>query len=700
MAANLSTMLLFKAKDEVTPVAVQVESSVSGVEQVTNKMSAAFQASQGASGNAAVGLEEVAAGGKRTEESLRGLVHTGNIAGIGFRDMRHVMTGAMFGIETGLMAVGEHADATTKKTLSMVQGFAHVALAAAFFGPIGAAATAAGLGIGALVGASEELKNKLTELQQPFAEVRKELEAMAKLKGTEKFATELGVTVAGLKAYIAGTEEAYNKAQTLNALHEQMVVSEHKIADAQERLAHATSTSVLTFEQESQTFVTWISHFGQMGAVVNEFNDTIYDETANLAKYKSAIDALSPSMRQLAQDTEETDRVTTGYSKGLISSVEEHRRYTDELDKLSREHRKRQETFKVDQSNLEVKGLAELLKNRTTLQRELEKKDAEDRRREETYAREDERRQQEQQLAALKLEQSFNLEKLRLTQTLLREEERDRITHANSLQDLEERRFMELRGAHTEKERADIELRVGLERARIERDTAQRLKEQQESAKLRLEEIENRHKERLADFEEQRRIAEQTTTENREVARENARAQKDLVVENSKIQREEIVARLQLEREALTTRIKEEKEAHTESIAQATKTFKHAIKGYFDIETEQEKVNRAILELSPAWDPAIAKALTYKGIITSLSTSLFVPSESHGTSGFAMGGTVPGAYGQPQMAIVHGGEQIVPPGGMQETGSGNVFNFYAPIYGVSELENEIRRIAHLLDQGK
>jgi hypothetical protein len=57
----------------------------------------------------------------------------------------------------------------------------------------------------------------------------------------------------------------------------------------------------------------------------------------------------------------------------------------------------------------------------------------------------------------------------------------------------------------------------------------------------------------------------------------------------------------------------------------------------------------------------------------------------HGMLIYDKGGTVPGPVGAPQLAIVHGGEVVVPTGGMQLAGSGmstsssTTINFtYAP----------------------
>jgi len=57
--------------------------------------------------------------------------------------------------------------------------------------------------------------------------------------------------------------------------------------------------------------------------------------------------------------------------------------------------------------------------------------------------------------------------------------------------------------------------------------------------------------------------------------------------------------------------------------------------------------------------------------------------------GFAQGGTVPGTIGTPTIAVVHGGETIIPAGG---SGTGNTY--YLQFYGLTneELPGKVKEV--------
>lgn len=60
--------------------------------------------------------------------------------------------------------------------------------------------------------------------------------------------------------------------------------------------------------------------------------------------------------------------------------------------------------------------------------------------------------------------------------------------------------------------------------------------------------------------------------------------------------------------------------------------------------------------------------------------------------GFASGGIVPGPIGAPQLAIVHGGERVIPagPGGPGSGGGGQVvINFNGPVWGLDDLDRQM-----------
>ena len=65
-----------------------------------------------------------------------------------------------------------------------------------------------------------------------------------------------------------------------------------------------------------------------------------------------------------------------------------------------------------------------------------------------------------------------------------------------------------------------------------------------------------------------------------------------------------------------------------------------------------------------------------------------------GLLGFAQGGVVPGATGAPQLAVVHGGEEVIPVGG--RSGSGIIININNPIVrqssDIKDLANEVSRV--------
>lgn len=55
--------------------------------------------------------------------------------------------------------------------------------------------------------------------------------------------------------------------------------------------------------------------------------------------------------------------------------------------------------------------------------------------------------------------------------------------------------------------------------------------------------------------------------------------------------------------------------------------------------------------------------------------------------GFASGGVVPGPLGSPQLAVVHGGEEVLTPG--QRRGGGVVINITGPVYGMDDFERRV-----------
>lgn len=71
--------------------------------------------------------------------------------GIGRRDFSRAMTGAFLGIDAALTAMGEKADADTKRLIEMGRASEQVGLAFAFGGPVGGALAALGVGIGVLI---------------------------------------------------------------------------------------------------------------------------------------------------------------------------------------------------------------------------------------------------------------------------------------------------------------------------------------------------------------------------------------------------------------------------------------------------------------------------------------------------------------------------------------------------------------------
>ena len=58
---------------------------------------------------------------------------------------------------------------------------------------------------------------------------------------------------------------------------------------------------------------------------------------------------------------------------------------------------------------------------------------------------------------------------------------------------------------------------------------------------------------------------------------------------------------------------------------------------------------------------------------------------------FARGGIVPGPLGSPQLAIVHGGERVLPAGRSSAAGVTLIFQFNAPVYGVDDMRDLINR---------
>lgn len=104
-----------------------------------------------------------------------------------------------------------------------------------------------------------------------------------------------------------------------------------------------------------------------------------------------------------------------------------------------------------------------------------------------------------------------------------------------------------------------------------------------------------------------------------------------------------------------------------------------ALKKAIDLKLNLEKGGS-----STAWDVAGA-LLSATGPTGSAMTRLF--GSAIKMMGFAEGGVVPGPIGSPQIAVVHGGETITPPGKQQ---GGNTFNFYG--LQADELPEKVRRI--------
>ncbi|MCK9629618.1 MAG: phage tail tape measure protein [Bacteroidales bacterium] len=75
-----------------------------------------------------------------------------------------------------------------------------------------------------------------------------------------------------------------------------------------------------------------------------------------------------------------------------------------------------------------------------------------------------------------------------------------------------------------------------------------------------------------------------------------------------------------------------------------------------------------------------------KGGISSATSSWRNLPANLGIPGFADGGTVPGPLGQPRLAVVHGGEEVIPVGG---TGRGFTFNFYGDVNDRDALKRDI-----------
>lgn len=57
---------------------------------------------------------------------------------------------------------------------------------------------------------------------------------------------------------------------------------------------------------------------------------------------------------------------------------------------------------------------------------------------------------------------------------------------------------------------------------------------------------------------------------------------------------------------------------------------------------------------------------------------------------FASGGVVPGPIGVPTLAMVHGGERIIPTSGGRGGGGGDIHvHFHAPVYGMYDFEDKV-----------
>ncbi len=200
-----------------------------------------------------------------------------------------------------------------------------------------------------------------------------------------------------------------------------------------------------------------------------------------------------------------------------------------------------------------------------------------------------------------------------------------------------------------------------------------RKKEINDSANKRREDLAQRKKEIEEQYQYQRGLMERDYTEN--VARmRNETTQRVTEIETQKQSRlAKISEELEAERIAINKRQVEEFEAHVQSRARMQYSFSEQMRGLADVRTETQRLADATSILAgTAWQPWIDKLGEYRSLLSSLGVAAaslgparLSPGEG-GSSGFgggyAEGGTVPGPVGRPQMAIVHGGEKITPPG--------------------------------------
>lgn len=98
-----------------------------------------------------------------------------------------------------------------------------------------------------------------------------------------------------------------------------------------------------------------------------------------------------------------------------------------------------------------------------------------------------------------------------------------------------------------------------------------------------------------------------------------------------------------------------------------------------------------LLALDVAIAPLLA-LLAVGGAIGLVGANLLTGHEAFdvsGLPGFDQGGVVPGAMGAPQLAVVHGGEEILRPD-QHSSRSGEIHvHFEGPVYGMNDFENQV-----------
>ncbi|MGB8644050.1 MAG: hypothetical protein WCF84_02345 [Anaerolineae bacterium] len=168
----------------------------------------------------------------QTEEGLRSLIHTSEIAGIRMRDLRHVMTGAFVGVDVAIAAVDGKVDESTKKMLEFGKRVTEVGMAFAYGGPIGGAIAGLGVIVGLIVGQMQEAADKAkamaADVAKPFDDLQKQIDQIA--PSEDKLVSSIQATLGVSKEQAQAFKDAAASSTEFNDRLKELVSQEEKLA--------------------------------------------------------------------------------------------------------------------------------------------------------------------------------------------------------------------------------------------------------------------------------------------------------------------------------------------------------------------------------------------------------------------------------------------------------------------------------------